>query len=79
MNAAGAAADIATTMSAAAQPQTCSQVPPSLLVEHVIRRDPGDRPSAVARLERQLGPELATLLVSALAGDHRVRRLCLCI
>jgi hypothetical protein len=79
MNAAGAAADIATTMSAAAQPQTRSQVPPSLLVEHVIRRDPGDRPSAAARLERQLGPELATLLVSALAGDHRVRRLCLCI
>jgi hypothetical protein len=79
MNAAGAAADIATTMSAAAQPHTRSQVPPSLLVEHVIRRDPGDRPTAAARLERQLGPELATLLVSALAGDHRVRRLCLCI
>jgi hypothetical protein len=62
-------------MSAAAQPQTRSQALPSLLVEQVSRVDPGDRPAATARLEQQLGRELAALLVSALAGDHRVRRL----
>jgi hypothetical protein len=62
-------------MSAAAQPQTRSQAPPSLLVEHVSRLDPGvERPSAHERLQRALGPELATLLVTALAGDHRIRR-----
>lgn len=62
-------------MSAAAQPQTRSQALPSLLVEQVSRVDPGDRPTATARLEQQLGRDLAALLVSALAGDHRVRRL----
>jgi hypothetical protein len=62
-------------MSAAAQPQTRSQAPPSLLVEHVSRLDPGlDRPSAHDRLERALGAELAARLVSALAGDHGMRR-----
>jgi hypothetical protein len=63
-------------MSAAAQPHTRSQAPPSLLVEHVSRLDPGlaDRPSAHDRLERALGPELAARLVSALAGDHGMRR-----
>jgi hypothetical protein len=75
MNAAEAAADIGNTMSAAAQPQTRSQAPPSLLVEQVTRLDQGDRPSAAARLEQQLGPELAAWLVSALARDHGVRRL----
>jgi hypothetical protein len=74
MEAAGAAADIEDTMSAAAQPQTRSQAPPSLLVEQVSRLDPGDRLPAAARLQQQLGRELASLLVSALAGDHRVRR-----
>jgi hypothetical protein len=61
-------------MSAAAQPHIRSQ-PPSLLVEQVSRVDPGDRPTATARLEQQLGRELAARLVSALARDHRVRRL----
>ena len=75
MKAAGAAADIGNTMSAAAQPQTRSQAPPSLLVEQVSRLDDGDRPSAAARLEQQLGRELAARLVSALARDHGVRRL----
>jgi hypothetical protein len=68
------AADIQ-TMSAAAHPQTRSQAPPSLLVEHVSRLDPGDRPSAAARLEQQLGRELAAWLVSALARAHGSRRL----
>ena len=75
MKAAGAAADIGNTMSAAAEPQSRTQAPPSLLVEQVSRLDPGDRPSAAARLERQLGRELAAWLVSALARDHGVRRL----
>jgi hypothetical protein len=63
-------------MSAAAHPQRRSQAPPSLLVEHVSRLDPGfsERPSAHDRLERALGPELAARLISALAGDHGVRR-----
>jgi hypothetical protein len=78
MNAAGAAVDIATMMSAAPS-QIRRQARPGLLVEQIIRHDPGDRPSAAARLEQQLGAELAALLVSALAGDHRMRRLCLCI
>lgn len=77
MKRAGRRPDIDNTMSAAAHPQTRSQAPPSLLVEQVSRLDPGDRPSAAARLERQLGRELASRLVSALAGDHGVRRLSL--
>jgi hypothetical protein len=66
--------DIETTMSAAAHPQTRTQALPSLLLEQISRRDPGDRPSAADRLEQQLGSELAARLVSALAGDHAVRR-----
>ena len=64
-------------MSAAAQPQTRSQAPPRLLLEHVSRPDPAlaERPSAHDRLELALGPELAHRLVWALAGDHSVRRL----
>jgi hypothetical protein len=62
-------------MSAAAHPQTRSQAPPSLLLEHVSRLDFRlDRPSAHDRLERALGPELATRLVHALSGDHAMRR-----
>lgn len=63
-------------MSAAAQPKTRSQAPPSLLVEHVSRLGLGwdDSPSALDRLEQKLGPELTAWLVSALAGDHGVRR-----
>jgi len=75
MGGGGAAADIENTMSAAAHAQTRSQAPPSLLVAQVSRLDPGDRPSAAARLEEQLGHELAARLVSALAGDHGARRL----
>ena len=73
MRADGAAADIQ-AMSAAAHPQTRSQAPPSLLVEQVSRVDPGDRPTAATRLEQQLGPELTALLVTALTGDHSMRR-----
>lgn len=72
MRADGTAADIQ-TMGAAAHPQTHSQAP-SLLVEQVSRVDPGDRPTAAARLEQQLGPELTALLVTALTGDHSMRR-----
>lgn len=63
-------------MSAAAHPKTRSQGPPSLLLEHVSRLGLGfdDRPSALNRLEQALGPVLAARLVSALAGDHGVRR-----
>lgn len=50
---------------------------PSLLLEHVSRLDLGfsDRPSAADRLSWVLGPELTARLVSALAGNHGVRRL----
>ena len=50
---------------------------PSLLLEHVSRLDIGlsERPSAFDRLQHELGPELATRLLSALAGDHGMRRL----
>jgi hypothetical protein len=64
-------------MSAAAHPQTrCRRALPSLLVEHVSRigLSEAERPSAADRLEQELGPELATRLVSALAGDHGIRR-----
>jgi hypothetical protein len=49
---------------------------PSLLLEHVSRLDLGlaERPSAFDRLQHALGPELAARLLSALAGDHGVRR-----
>jgi hypothetical protein len=66
-------------MSAAAHPHTRShgQTLPSLLVEMVSHAglSQAERPSAADRLERELGPELAARLVSALAGDHGVRRL----
>lgn len=65
-------------MSAAAHPQMRShQALPSLLVEHVscIGLSQADRPSAALRLEEALGPALAARLLSALAGDHGVRRL----
>jgi hypothetical protein len=64
-------------MSAAAHPQTRSQALPSLLLEHVSRLGFGfaERPSAADRLERALGPELAARLLSALAGDHGLRRM----
>lgn len=71
-------ADIEGIMSAAAHPQTRShQALPSLLVEHVSRigLSRPERPPAADRLEQELGSELAARLVSALAGDHAVRRL----
>jgi hypothetical protein len=72
------AADIENIMSAAAHPHTRSHQAlfPSLLVEHVSRigLSRPDRPSAADRLGQELGPELAARLVSALAGDHAVRR-----
>ncbi len=63
-------------MSAAAHPHTRSQALPSLLLEHVSRLGLGfsERRTATDRLEQELGPELAARLVSALAGDHGVRR-----
>lgn len=63
-------------MSATAQPKSRSQALPSLLLEHVSRLGLGyaDRPSAHDRLELALGPELAARLLSALAGDHGMRR-----
>ncbi len=69
-------ADSESTLSAAAHPKSRSQALPSLLLEHVSRLGLGfdDRPSAHDRLEQTLGPELAARLVSALAGDHGVRR-----
>ena len=73
MRADGAAADIH-AMSAAAHPQTRRKAPPSLLVEQISRVDPVDRPTAATRLEQQLGPELTALLVTALTGDHGMRR-----
>jgi hypothetical protein len=64
-------------MSAAAHAKTRCQAVPSLLLEHVSRLDLGfsDRPSAADRLSWVLGPELTARLVSALAGNHGVRRL----
>jgi hypothetical protein len=70
-------ADIESTMSAAAHPHTRSRRGlPSLLVEHVSRigLSQAERPSAADRLEQELGPVLAARLVTALAGDHAVRR-----
>ena len=46
-----------------------------LLLEHcsALERLEESRPSPVMRLERVVGARLARLLVSALAGDHRMR------
>ena len=48
---------------------------PELLLEHcsALGRLEQSRPSPVARLERVVGARLAQLLVTALAGDHRMR------
>jgi hypothetical protein len=76
MKAAPVQADSESTLSAAAHPQVRSEAPPSLLLEHLSRLGLGyaDSPSARARLEQALNPELAARLVSALAGDHGMRR-----
>jgi hypothetical protein len=64
-------------MSATAPAQASSRAVPSLLVQHVSRLEAGfaDRPSAADRLTLVLGPELTARLLSALAGNHGVRRL----
>lgn len=48
---------------------------PGLLLAHcfALTRLDDLEPSAAARLERQIGPELARLLVGALAGRRRER------
>jgi hypothetical protein len=68
------AADIQSTMSAAAQPQTSTKAP-GLLVEHVNRLGVVelDRPPAHDRLEQAIGRELTARLLYALAGDHGIR------
>jgi hypothetical protein len=47
----------------------------SLILEHCARLNSSERgrPSALFRLEQQVGDDLARLLMSALAGDHRSR------
>ena len=46
---------------------------PGLLIAHCEALDgASERPSIAHRLERLLGPDLARLLLFALAGDHRV-------
>lgn len=47
----------------------------ALLLEHcsALERLDGDRPSAFERLEGLIGPDLASRLVSALAGDKPMR------
>ena len=46
-----------------------------LILEHfnALERFDESRPSALARLERIVGSRLTRLLVTALAGDHRMR------
>jgi hypothetical protein len=48
---------------------------PSLLLEHCARLSSYEqvRPSALLRLEQLVGGDLARLLMSGLAGDHRSR------
>jgi hypothetical protein len=48
----------------------------SLILEHCARLKSFEhvRPSPAFRLEQQVGDDLARLLISALAGDHRSRR-----
>jgi len=48
----------------------------SLILEHCARLNSFEqvRPSAVLRLELLVGDDLARLLMSALAGDHRRSR-----
>jgi hypothetical protein len=47
----------------------------NLILEHCARLNAFEhgRPSAVLRLEQLVGDELARLLLTALAGDHRGR------
>jgi len=41
------------------------------ILDACARLEDDDRPTGVARLRYAIGEELARLLVSALAGDHR--------
>ena len=59
-------ADIA--VMAAVEPQTRALT--RILDECALLEDDG-RPTGVARLRHAIGEELARLLLSALAGDHR--------
>ena len=45
------------------------------ILDDCARLEDDDRPTGVARLRYAIGEELARLLVSALAGDHRRARL----
>lgn len=47
----------------------------ALLVEHCARlsNDEHGQPAATLRLRQAIGDELARLLLTALAGDHRAR------
>jgi hypothetical protein len=45
---------------------------PGLLMAHCAALDYEHRAPAAARLEQLIGPDLARLLLIALAGDHRM-------
>ena len=55
-----------------AEPQTRAM---TRILDDCARLEDDDRPTGVARLGYAIGEELARLLVSALAGDHRRARL----
>jgi len=50
------------------EPQTSAM---TRILDDCARFEDDDRPTGVARLRSAIGEELARLLVSALAGDHR--------
>jgi hypothetical protein len=50
------------------EPQTRAM---TRILDDCARLEDDDRPTGVARLRFALGEELARLLVTALAGDHR--------
>ena len=50
------------------EPQTRAM---TRILDACARFEEDDRPTGVARLRYAIGEELARLLVSALAGDHR--------
>ena len=51
-----------------AEPQTRAL---TRILDDCARLEDDDRPTGVARLRYAIGEELARLLVSAVAGDHR--------
>jgi hypothetical protein len=58
-------------MSVAAHSRIVSRGP-GLLIARCAALDHEDRPPATDRLQRLIGPELTHLLLTALAGDHRM-------